>query len=80
MFLTGHRTDRPLGAVNVHSTLPVPLLVTDLASTVNSVGLSRKTPMKIKRKSQNCSSIIKRKKHNMIKASHCHAPNTQKKH
>jgi hypothetical protein len=44
MFLTGHRTTRPLGVVNKHSTLPEPLVVTDLASTVNSVGLSRNTP------------------------------------
>lgn len=53
MFLTGHRADRPLGAVSKHSTLPVPLLVTDLASTVKSVGLSRKTPTKIKKKRNN---------------------------
>jgi hypothetical protein len=52
MFLTGHRATRPPGDVNKHSTLPEPLPVTDFASTVNSVGLSRNTPTEKKMKSR----------------------------
>ena len=50
LLCTGHKCRLPLGPVNSHWTLPAPVLVSALASTVNSVGDWMKLPFRIKRR------------------------------
>ncbi len=46
LLWTGHKCRLPLGPVSSHWTLPRPVLVTALASTINSVGDWMKLPVK----------------------------------